>query len=176
MKKLFLFSFLFISLSLAKANAFLPFGLNAGLRFGNSSNNKESKARDIKKDSKFFVAPNINFRLFSLRGELEYIYRHNFLKINNSSVRAETVMANLYYNFFDIYLAKLYVNGGYGNTKFTGAGSHENKNTFSVGLGANISLFDALNVDAGYRYINMGKINSVRQDSHDIYVGFRIGF
>lgn len=177
MRRIFiLFSFVICFLFLNSANALLPIGINGGLRIGNSFNSIKNAKNGMKDDASLFVAPSIGVKLFSLRGELEYIYRDKFLKVANHSTKAESVMFNLYYNFFDLYLAKLYVNGGYGNTKFSCNGDKENNNTYDVGLGANISLFDAVNIDAGYRYVNMGKVNSTRIDSRDIYVGLRFGF
>ena len=177
MKKLFiLFCFVVYFLFLNSANALLPVGINGGLRIGNSFNNVKSIRNDTKNDSKLFVAPSIGIKLFSLRGEVEYIYRDKFLKINDTSAKAESIMFNLYYNFFDLYLAKLYVNGGYGNTKFSCGSENKNNGTYSVGFGANISLFDTMNIDVGYKYMDMGKINSTRVDSHDIYFGLRFSF
>ncbi len=177
MRRIFiLFSFVICFLFLNSANALLPVGISGGLRVGNSFNSIKNAKNGMKDDGSLFVAPNIGVKLFSLRGELEYIYRDKFLKVADHSAKAESVMFNLYYNFFDLYLAKLYVNGGYGNTKFSCNGDKKNNNTYNVGLGANISLFDIVNVDAGYRYVNMGKVNSARIDSHDIYVGLRFGF
>jgi opacity protein-like surface antigen len=177
MKKIFiLFSFVSCLLFVNSANALLPVGMSFGLRGGNSFSSIKNVSTNTSKDSKFFIAPNLGIKLFSLRGEVEYIYRHNFLKVNNTSTKAESTMFNLYYNFFSLYFAKLYVNGGYGTTKFSLNSTNKSNNTYSVGIGANLSFFDTVNIDAGYRYMDMGKINSTKMDSHDVYVGLRFGF
>ncbi len=95
-------------------------------------------------------------------------------------------MGNVYYNFLDIPLLKLYINGGVGNTKFSGCSGIDNKDNFTwnAGFGVNVSLFNTANLDVGYRYVDMGELKvkngsdlvKLNQKAQDIYAGLRFGF
>lgn len=174
-----------------KAHALLPAGIYYGFKGGVNTVAKDNKISTSNLDIKGgnpFVAADIGIRLLDFRFEVEYAYRYNFseYKYNNKSkdISAQNIMGNVYYNFIDLSLVKLYVNGGIGETKFSG-GSIVKKNdsfTWNAGLGANVSLLNVLNLDVGYRYVDMGDLEiknsktKVAQKSHDIYAGLRFGF
>ena len=185
-----LVAFLFIS---ANAHAILPFGIYYGVKGGLTMqdenfkevvlNNEETK----NKKNNYVASASIGVRFTKLRAELEYTIRPETTKlvslIQNKDVMAQNVMGNLYYNFLELPFVKLYVNGGVGDTKFTGASAIESKDNFtwSAGLGVNLSLLNIANVDVGYRYVDMGTLefkNGEKNDkqAHDIYVGLRFGF
>ncbi|MDR1499313.1 MAG: outer membrane beta-barrel protein [Rickettsiales bacterium] len=181
---------LFLALP-SSANALLPVSAYVGVRGGLNSLNKkaESAGNSAKtKDGSPFVSANVGVGLFSFRFELEYAYRINMASVTVGSSRkdiaARSVMGNVYYNFIDIPFVRLYVNGGVGSSEFSGS-SHlvDKKDNFlwSAGFGATVTLMNIISVDAGYRYIDAGKIKtnvglSLDQQSHDIYAGLRFGF
>ena len=191
MKK-FLLVILFMAIVPLKAHALLPVGVYYGFRGGVNTVAKDHKISTSNldtKDGKPFGAVNLGIRLLDFRFEAEYAYRYHFSQYTyapgkNKNISAQNIMGNLYYNFIDLSLVKLYINGGVGETKFSG-GSMVKKNenfTWNAGFGANLSLFDVANLDVGYRYVDMGKLEiknttvKVKQKSHDVYAGIRFGF
>lgn len=190
MKKTLLF-ILFLSLPI-KAYAFLPLGIYYGFRGGinsyeNEKNNINQKLK-IKKGSPF-VSPNIGIRFLDFRFELEYTYRYDFFKMQSlnktKNIAAQNIMGNIYYNFLSLPLINFYVNGGIGETKFTGVPyniiGNKNNFTWNLGFGTNLSILDIFNIDIGYRYVDMGNLKminntKIKQASHDVYAGIRFGF
>lgn len=192
MKKIILSLVAFLLIS-TNAHAILPFGIYYGIKGGVTMqdenfkevvlNNEETK----NKKNNYVASASVGIRFTKLRAELEYTIRPETTKlvslIQNKDVMAQNVMGNLYYNFLELPFVKLYVNGGVGDTKFTGASAIESKDNFtwSAGLGVNLSLLNIANVDVGYRYVDMGELefkNGEKNDkqAHDIYVGLRFGF
>lgn len=192
MKKFILsiISLLFIS---TNAHAILPFGIYYGVKGGMTMQNKDIKQivfnneKTKNKKNNYFASANVGIKFLKFRGELEYTIRPETTKlislITDKKIMAQNLMGNLYYNFLELPLLKFYINAGAGETKFTGSSSIETKNNFTwlAGLGINLSLLDVVNVDVGYRYVDMGTLefkNGEKNDkqAHDIYVGLRFGF
>ncbi|MDR0572067.1 MAG: hypothetical protein LBG48_04420 [Rickettsiales bacterium] len=191
MVKKFLAGLLFTLFIASNANA-LPIGIYAGARGGintNSLDNKVDANNFIKGNSNPFVSLNAGVKFLKLRGEFEYIYRYNALDLAVSGGEKEAsikqTMVNVYYDFFSFLIFSLYVNGGVGQNKITSSLiSSYDKTVWSAGLGASISLL-IFKIDVGYRYFDMGNISlvpplnamgSIKQESHDVYLGLRIGF
>jgi opacity protein-like surface antigen len=130
----------------------------------------------------------------SLRLDIEASFREILENVvNNSygdgSINSASVTVNLYYNFLDRNLVKAYINGGLGKTLSyaviksddTDSGIKLNSSlTWLVGAGVTFSLWNFVNLDTGYRFIDTGKINlknfSLRQNHNEFYVGLRFGF
>lgn len=175
-----------------KAHALLPVGIYYGIKGGINTAGSDSKLPTSEeldlKGGNPFAAANVGLKLLDFRFELEYAYRYKFNKYNNGikekNINAQNLMANAYYNFLELPLLKFYINGGVGNTKFSGVSGIKNEDNFTwnAGLGVNFSLIDIINLDVGYRYVDMGdleiKNNNLKlaQKSHDIYAGLRFGF
>ncbi len=175
-----------------KANAILPVGIYYGIRGGLNTTNKDNKINQIKLDTKSgkpFASVNAGIRLLSFRFEAEYAYRYNFTTYENpksKKINAQNIMGNVYYNFLDLPLLKFFVNGGIGDTKFSGCSGIDNKDNFTwnAGFGVNVSLFNTINLDVGYRYVDMGELKvkngsdlvKLNQRAQDIYAGLRFGF
>ena len=189
MKKI-LFGLAALPFFASAANAALPIGGYVGLRGGVSvpfSNDKNYEF-DMDGNTAPFIGVNGGVRLLSLRGELEYLYRHKVMDVdlkNSSSseqdVSTSSIMANLYYNALELPFFRLYVNGGVGYTYLdTNVDSNNGSFSWSAGLGVSFTLAETFSLDVGYRYFDMGdiKVNGKSEsiNSNDIYVGLRFGF
>lgn len=124
-------------------------------------------------------------RMFKVRAELEYIYGDNFANLKSDGYKkldSNTMVVNLYYNFFDLNLVKLYLNAGLGTSKLKSSALEKNKDNFTwlTGFGGNISLLETVNLDMGYRYFDMGNIKTKKTsrsiNKQEIYAAIRFGF
>ncbi len=185
---LFLISFLMLSID---AHAIIPvgayYGFKGGLTMQDKDINKTTGDTTKNKDKNYFLSADVGVRLLKFRLELEYTFRPDTTKvaslIKKDDVVAHNIMGNVYYNFLELPFFKFYVNGGIGNTKFTGSSNIDKSNSFtwSAGLGTNFSLFNVVNLDVGYRYVDMGEVKfksgkNIDKHAHDIYAGVRFGF
>jgi opacity protein-like surface antigen len=190
MKKLLIMIVLLFTLPIRTGVA-LPIGVYAGVKGGMGITNKNTKTTNNiainpeSKDGSPFVSVDVGVRLLDFRFELEYTYIHNLSKVEISStsknITAENKMANIYYNFYGLPLVKFYVNGGVGTTNFSGKNKSNNNFAWNLGLGINLSLLNIINIDVGYRYVDMGELQieggpKMNQSSNDVYVGLRFGF
>lgn len=186
MKKYILFIFIFIIVSVTKANAILPVGFYFGAKgsqyIGTHSNNNKYNL-DIN-DSSFSPSFVVGARLLDLRAELEYMYRFNSSKISNGiknkKFDTDIKMLNVYYDFFEFLFFKLYANAGIGKYDIkTSLVETDNSKVWNVGIGTTFSLLNILNVDAGIRHVNMGKMKYIdktsKQSFEEIYAGIRFG-
>lgn len=154
------------------AHALLPFGLTFGAKVGTEVGQESNFLKNL--DNKM-IGASAQVKLFSFRGELEALYRHNFITENGLKTNITQINTNLYYDIVDLMLVKFYINGGIGNAKYSKL-SEDNNFSWNVGAGATLSLLGIVNVDAGYRYVDLGKFDGRDQKAHEIYTGFRIGF
>ncbi|MCO5397566.1 outer membrane protein [Ralstonia soli] len=131
-----------------------------------------------------------------------------FPSYNQNNIRSQRVMANVYRDFAVAKNVSVYAMGGLGLASLKSGGSQNNPNTgvnnpfnsssqtnlaWSLGAGVSYSPMKKVNLDLGYRYVDMGKAesgwNAFRnarglQDemmranlvSHEIYLGARYKF
>lgn len=191
MKKIVLSLILSFFIFSSNAHAFLPIGIYYGIKGGMTSQSEKLKINSNGKSkndkTNYFGSAEVGVRLLKFRFELEYTLRPNTTKLSliskNKDILSQNIMGNVYYNFLEIPFFKFYVNGGIGNTRFSGSSEIKNKNnsTWVAGFGVNFSLLNITNIDVGYRYMDMGKLkfNSGLQNrkvAQDIYAGIRFGF
>jgi opacity protein-like surface antigen len=165
---------------------------------GNSSNhfNKE----------KFMASGALGFRYNYFRTELEYVWRaknkQNFSEDGGAitsgyDFKSESYMLNGYFDLAPYSWLTPYVGAGIGMTKMKyndkgtiidgepvgdGFSSSKTNFTWSVGGGLSVKVTNRFNVDAGYRYYDMGKIKgytgSEKNDitAQEVYGGIRYVF
>jgi opacity protein-like surface antigen len=187
MKKVF-FALLLLSLVATEVGAsLLPVGVYVGARGGvgnNKTDTKISTTSMVEGKTNPFASANVGVRFLKLRGELEYIHRFNAIHVAMSGGKKEAasrqIMANLYYDVFDFLFLGFYVNGGVGTNKIDMALVDKyDKRVWSAGFGVDASLL-IFTVDLGYRYFDLGSVKILgknsKQESHDVYLGLRMGF
>lgn len=188
MKKYFIIFLLCFSTISVKAHALLPIGGYFGIRgseyIGTHSDNKRGNSLSIN-DSSFSSSIAAGIKLLDFRFELEYMYRLDGGKIytgnHTKKYDMDLKMFNIYYNVFEFLFLKFYINGGIGKYDVKTSLIHgDNSKVWNVGLGATFSLLDIINVDAGMRHVDLGKMKfknqSSRQNFEEIYAGIRLGF
>ncbi len=141
-----------------------------------------------------------------VRTEIEYAFRSAFMGEENSSfngnhygsdvrVNVHTLMANVYYDFYNESAFTPYVGGGIGigylegdfatGGSFTGQRDIEDYVlAFNFGAGVGYSFTDNLTADLGYRYLNLGASESnyygndltTHLSAHEFSLGLRLGF
>lgn len=115
------------------------------------------------------------------RSEAEYVFKKKSeytsgsttfaSSYNHHKVDAERLMLNAYRDYalgydFSLYgtvglgIAKVKSDGWQGNTSRQYAASTQNNLAFSIGAGISYAAMERLNLDLGYRYVDMGKIES----------------
>ncbi len=187
MKKCFLFVALFLGLFLSSANALLPIGVYGGIRAGENLGRHSSNKNSFTKfdDSSLSASAVAGVKLLDFRFELEYTYKMNAgiigTNTNDKKFDVDFKMFNVYYNFFEFLMFKLYANAGFGKYGVkTSLIEKDDDKVWNAGLGANFSLFDVLNVDAGVRHVELGKMKFAQQSNklsfEEIYAGIRFGF
>ncbi|MDR3079245.1 MAG: hypothetical protein LBU15_04405 [Rickettsiales bacterium] len=191
MKKFIPYFVMLILLPFATARdsrALLPVGLYVGAR-GTADTRISSRTSAIDLEPGFigsgsFIA---GLRLFSFRVDLEYAlgaFRTNDIDI---SILGHSLLGNVYYNLFDSILLKLYLNGGAGRTTFAHSSLLEDEAetftssfTWLVGAGVTFSLFNVVNLDIGYRFMDFGnpQLDYCDDDwtSSTVYLALRFGF
>lgn len=149
---------------------------------------------------KTMVSGALGWRQDYFRIEGEYIWRdrtkENITDKNGyydkSSLKSYSVMANVYYDIRPYSAFSPYLNAGIGMTKLkysaygtSADGSYNNTHngnygprnfTWSVGAGATLKVTSRFNIDAGYRYFDMGAIKKADITDHEIYGGIRYVF
>ncbi len=144
---------------------------------------------------------------FPVRAEIEYAVRtdfnnednFNFANLNwGSDVRynVQTLLANVYYDFYNESAFTPYVGGGIGAAFVTGKVGFTQANTeitrsihdtafaWAVGGGVGYMLTDAITADLGYRYLNVGTSSTqmmgsdvdITGSAHEFTLGLRFGF
>lgn len=104
---------------------------------------------------------------------------------HHTSLESDTFMANVYLDVMPNYWISPYFSGGIGITRLTlknqdvgGDAQNWDKDNFTWQLGAGLSLRlnRCLNLDAGYRYVDMGEIDDADVNAHEWYGGLRYTF
>ena len=106
-------------------------------------------------------------------------------------MESDSFMANAYLDFMPNYWISPYIHGGIGLTRLdlsyndisSGGVPDANKIkhsadnfTWTVGGGISLRLNKCVNLDAGYRYMDMGDINDANFNAHEVYGGLRYTF
>ena len=181
-------------------------GVYLGIRAGATRHDysKKDTMRMNELDSNVFMMSGaLGFRYNYYRTELEYVWRdkddwNNVLKNASADVdfRTQSIMWNHFIDFLPYNWWSPYVGAGIGFTKMKyrdtttvnddgyievidmteGYNNKPTKFTWSVGGGLTLKVTNKFNVDAGYRYYDMGAIHKMDVKAHEIYGGLRYVF
>lgn len=177
------------------------FGLRGGMTNYNLNNKEDTSVDKARVDfgNVWHMSGAIGYRYGFIRLEAEYIYRDDVdddytykLDPNNykfsSTLESDSFMANAYLDFMPNYWISPYIQGGIGLTRLdltnqdhatvaARKDSYSSDNfTWSVGGGISLRLNKCVNLDAGYRYMDMGDINEANINAHEVYGGLRYTF
>lgn len=175
-------------------------GFYVALRGGMTNSNMNDVAEsstttataDIDFDNVWMMGGAVGYRYSYFRTELEYSYRedHEEQLTRNIETKfgSQNLMLNGYIDFMPNYVVSPYLSAGIGLSELSlttsGGGSafrYTNENeatnfTWSIGAGLTIRLNQCLNFDGGYRYMDMGDIDSANINAHEWYFGLRYTF
>ena len=147
--------------------------------------------------NKLMLSGALGYRYNYFRTELEYVWRQKSEKkfsegageSQKYNFKTYSYMLNGYFDFAPYRWFTPYVGAGIGFTSmkykdsYSTGGTHvENGNykptrfTWSVGGGLSVKVTNRFNVDAGYRYYDMGSIKHADITAHEIYTGLRYVF
>lgn len=146
-------------------------------------------------DSVSMFSGAVGYKYSYFRAELEYTWRDDYSDnqitasgLINDELKSTSYMLNAYIDFMPEYIVSPYISAGIGytdleiNETITDSLGRQkyswdkNAFTWSVGAGATLRINKCLNLDAGYRYLNYGKIEGARMKSHEWYGGLRYTF
>ncbi len=163
----------------------------------NSLNNKDddvTKAAVSDLDSVGMYSGAVGYKYKYFRAELEYVARDDAEEdvistgqhTSTATVSSTSYMLNLYVDLMPNYWISPYFGGGIGmselefvNEKAVGGSSEkwdENKFSWQIGGGLSIRINKCLNIDGGYRYYTLGKIEGAEVNAHEWYGGIRFTF
>lgn len=154
---------------------------------------KVSDKADIDFDNVWMMSGAVGYRYSYFRAELEYSYREDHDETSDSGLSttkfgSQNLMLNGYLDIMPNYVISPYISGGIGFTKLKldttstmGAlvfedNRDETSFTWSIGAGLTVRINKCLNLDGGYRYIDMGDIDSANVNAHEWYFGLRYTF
>lgn len=164
-------------------------------------NSKKDSAADkakVELGSGWHMSGALGYKYGYFRVEGEYIYRddsddtYEYTSTAHKTIlESDSFMANAYLDIMPNYWISPYITGGIGLTRLDletydipvggGLKSEEEKNsadnfTWQVGAGLSLRINRCLNLDAGYRYIDMGEIDDADINAHEWYGGLRYTF
>lgn len=176
-------------------------GVYMAVRGGMSNYNLNNKDDGVASKSRadfgdvMMVSGALGYKYSYFRFEAEYTYRDDVddeYKVGNlsgtyhSTLETSTYMANMYVDFLPNYWISPFVSGGIGMTSLDLSNQDTgmlNKITYSadnftwaIGGGLSLRLNKCLNLDAGYRYLDMGDIEKANINAHEWYGGLRFTF
>ena len=179
------------------------FGLRGGMTNYNLNNKEDTSVDKARVDlgNVWHMSGAIGYRYGFIRLEAEYIYRddvdddYTFKNIIgdgpsfHSTLESDSFMANAYLDFMPNYWISPYIQGGIGWSRLDLSNqdmtsdprsaklTYSSDNfTWSVGGGISLRLNKCVNLDAGYRYMDMGDINEANINAHEVYGGLRYTF
>ena len=190
--------------ALADCNGFY-LGLRGGVvkhKLDNPKSGNTANGADDFDKNRFMMSGALGYRYNYVRTELEYIWRN---KVNQTltdeyndrtrqEFKSQSYMLNAYIDLAPYYWITPYIGGGIGYTKLKYSSSYpdvyppiagENYNkkrfTWSLGGGLSVKVTNRFNVDAGYRYYDMGDIKhesgkKTGVTAHEVYGGVRYVF
>ena len=180
-------------------------GIYLGVRGGvvdyNYSKSSSAHMKELDK-KKLMLSGAIGYRYNYWRTELEYVWRdkNKWSKdtastggSSNLTFKSYSYMWNNYIDFAPYYWLSPYAGVGLGFTKLkfnstscNFVGDCEDDNawfnhtptnfTWTLGGGLTVKVTNRFNVDAGYRYNDMGSIHKMDVHAHEIYGGVRYVF
>ena len=146
-------------------------------------------------DNRLMISGALGYRYKHFRGEFEYVWRkhtNDETEFDVAKFKTYSYMLNAYYDFMPNHWWSPYVNAGIGLTQLrytnidttypgglsnTSDGNYKPMNfTWSVGAGLSLKVTNRLNVDAGYRYFDMGSIRHADVTAQELYGGIRYVF
>ncbi len=163
---------------------------------GNSGINSEGLDKN-----KLMLSGALGYRYNYFRTELEYVWRQKSEKKFSEGVgdrqkynfKTYSYMLNGYFDFAPYRWFTPYVGAGIGFTSMkyrdsytmpdgstqtatTNGNYKPTRFTWSLGGGLSVKVTNRFNVDAGYRYYDMGSIKHADITAHEIYTGLRYVF
>lgn len=183
--------------STASARDGFYLALRGGMTNYNLNNKDDSVAKKSRADfgDVWNMSGAIGYKYKFIRVEGEYIYRDDVddtYKIPGlsgtyqSTLESDSFMANMYVDLMPNYWISPFISGGLGWTRLdlsnqdTGQLNkvkYSSDNfTWSLGAGLSIRLNRCLNIDGGYRYLDMGDIEKANMNAHEWYGGLRFTF
>lgn len=166
-----------------------------GMTWNNFNSKKDavSDKKVTKLDHVGVYSGAVGYKYKYFRGEFEYVWRADAeeaittegIHTADMTVSSKSYMFNAYLDFMPNYWISPYIGGGIGMSKLElehdevgPASQHWSKNTFTwqMGAGLTIRLNRCLNIDAGYRYYTLGKIEESEVNTHEWYAGLRFTF
>lgn len=190
-------SALVLSLSLAAPASAECDGFYMGVRGGivnhNLGDSEEALGDRIEVDDNAWMAGvALGYRYTYFRAELEYTWREETNDTsgeidarNHSDFQTMSYMLNVYADLTPYSMFTPYVMAGVGITnikyEFRSFGGQpmkyeEDNFTWAVGGGLSAKLTNRINLDVGYRFLNMGEIEKASVRAHEFYGGFRYVF
>ena len=178
-------------------------GIYAGIRAGSAKHDYSKKSHmdmDGLDSHVWMLSGALGYRYNYYRTEFEYIWRDkDDWKVTDGGAtskldfRTQSFMWNHYVDFLPYNWWSPYVGAGIGFTKMKyhstvsvpgepaedqteGYNNTPTKFTWSVGGGLTIKVTNKFNVDAGYRYFDMGSIHKMDVKAHEVYGGLRYVF
>ncbi len=181
-------------------------GFYLAVRGGNTNfnlNNKKDASTDSAREDygdTWHVAGALGYKYKYFRLEGEYTFRNNIddnyenivsgniTSDRNVKLDADTFLVNAYVDLMPNYWISPYIAGGIGLSRLkleshviNGAGSPETSEkdttfTWMLGAGLSLRLNRCLNLDAGYRYVDMGELGHAEFTLHEVYGGLRFTF
>ncbi len=150
------------------------------------------KRSDYVIDKKRFMASGaLGYRYEHFRGELEYVWRKKNSKqiteFTKGQFKSQSFMFVVYYDFFPYSWFTPFINAGIGYTRNklsirntvvdVNYKLKENAFTWSLGAGISAKITNRWNLDLGYRYYDMGSLDTYNGktslDDQEIYLGLR---
>lgn len=149
----------------------------------------EFEQKDMDK-SKLMLSAAVGYRYDYWRTELEYVWRDNNERENEFQKRTFRTYSGMWNNYIDIFPYEWispYAGVGIGYTKLKYSakdkiegfdhGSNKKSNfTWSVGGGLTVKVTNRINVDAGYRYYDIGSFGHEDVTLQEVYGGLRYVF
>lgn len=141
-------------------------------------------------DQKLMLSGALGYRYKHFRGEAEFVYR-DFVEGDDpwysEKYKTYSYMLNAYYDFMPYHWWSPYVSAGVGFSKLkTNAvdkqanivdfAKETTKFSWAVGGGLSLKVTNRLNVDAGYRYYELGRLGETDDKAQEIYGGIRYVF
>lgn len=182
--------------AMADCNGFYLGGRGGVVKHDYSKKGDNAFDTDGLDKNKLMLSGALGYRYNYFRTELEYVWRQKSNKTDHErdqwakhNFRTYSYMLNGYFDFAPYRWFTPYVGAGIGFTSmkykdsYSTGGTHvENGNykptrfTWSVGGGLSVKVTNRFNVDAGYRYYDMGSIKHADITAHEIYTGLRYVF
>ena len=163
----------------------------------NNLNTKDDAITAVKisdLDSVAMYSGAIGYKYRYFRAELEYVSRDDAeedivsrgIHTSTATVSSQSYMLNIYVDLMPNYWISPYFGGGIGYSElemvnenaFSGETEkwEENKFSWQIGGGLSIRINKCLNIDGGYRYYTLGKIEGAEVNAHEWYGGIRYTF